>query len=438
MARPHPDVQQRTAPIDVPVKTSRWRSWFTRAVEGSRTALTEMTGPRPGIRPLESGWIRSVLGIWALGRLVNFGLLWTFYGISHAGKWGFGPGTDPAPARSFLDFLAGWDGDRYGTIATDGYPQWIPMDVSGGVVPNNWAFLPVFPYMERFLTTATGMPWQLSGLLISLAASLAATIVLFVMLRRIAPPAQARWAVVLFTFSPLSFIFAVAYAESLYLLMLFAGLLLAMQRRYLWIAPVGFVLAFTRPGALALALALGILFLVRFFRRRVDPFSWRERISLIVAGLVTAVAGLAWPFVAEHVTSTGNAYVRTETAWWVPFIGRGEFVPLTPWFRLFNTYLGVFGIVIVLAIIVVFFWWIRSRQIRALGIETVAFAASYGLYLFSVFLPQQSVFRLMMPLTPLLADERFSSSVHRKRLLLGGSIVLQAAAVLGLWTVGAP
>lgn len=438
MAPPPPDVQERTAPIGVPVKTSGWRSWFPRVINGSRAALTEMTGPRPGIRPLESGWLRSVMGIWALGRLVNFGLLWLFYGMSHAGKWGFGPGTDPAPVGSFLDFLAGWDGDRYGTIATNGYPQWIPMDVSGSVVPNNWAFLPVFPYMERFLVAATGMPWQLAGVLISVAASAAATIVLFLFLRRIAPPKQARWAIVLFTFSPLSFVFVLAYAESLYLLMLFAALLLVTQRRYLWIAPVGLVLGFTRPGGLALALALGILFLVRFFRRRVDPFSWRESISLVVAGLVTAAAGLTWPIVAEHVTGTGNAYVRTETSWWIPFIGRGEFVPLTPWFRLFGTYLGLFGVLIVLAIFAGYFWWILSKRSRALGIESVAFAGSYGLYLFSVFLPQQSVFRLLMPLSPLLADERFSSTTRRKRWLLTGSIVLQAAAVLGLWTLGAP
>jgi len=68
----------------------------------------------------------------------------------------------------------------------------------------------------------------------------------------------------------------------------------------------------------------------------------------------------------------------------------------------------------------------------------VAYAASYGLYLFGVFLPQQSTFRLMMPLSPLLGDERFSSTQHRRQWLLLGCLGLQVVAVFLLWTIGYP
>lgn len=401
-----------------------------------RNGIADLDAPREGVVRVERGAIQRVIALWAVGRLLSLGLLWLFYGMSRAGRWGFGP--DSIPVRSFLNFLAGWDGDRYGSIARIGYPQWIPMDVSGSVVPNNWAFLPVFPLLERFVTSATGMPWQLAGVLISIAASGGATVVLYLLLRRIVTPERAWWAVVLFSFGPLSFVFALAYAESLSLLLLFGALLLAVQRRYLWIAPVGIVAAFTRPGAIALALALGVLFISRFFRRRTDPFSWRQRVSLVVAGLATAAAGLSWPLIAEHVTGTADAYVRTETSWWIPYVGRGDFVPLTPWFRFGSTYMGFIGIVMVLAAMAGFAWWITRRQARRLGMEVFAFAASYGLYLFTVFLPQQSILRLMLPLSPLLGDERFSSSRRRKRWTLSAAIVLQVAAVLSLWTVGYP
>lgn len=126
-----------------------------------RNGIADLDAPREGVVRVERGAIQRVIALWAVGRLLSLGLLWLFYGMSRAGRWGFGP--DSIPVRSFLNFLAGWDGDRYGSIARIGYPQWIPMDVSGSVVPNNWAFLPVFPLLERFVTSATGMPWQLAG-----------------------------------------------------------------------------------------------------------------------------------------------------------------------------------------------------------------------------------------------------------------------------------
>ncbi len=288
------------------------------------------------------------------------------------------------------------------------------------------------------VSAALGLPWQTAGIVLSVAASAGATVVLFVLLRSVTTPTSAWWAVVLFTFGPLSFIFVLGYAEALFLLLLFTALLLARRRRYLWIAPLGVVLAFTRPGALALALGLGILFLVRWFRRGVDPFPRHQIRGLLLAGVVTAAAGMAWPYIADAVTGTKDAYLRTETAWWIPLIGEGHFVPLTPWFRFFGMYLGLAGLLIVLGFMALFAWWVSSRPVRALGPEIIAFVLSYGLYLFAVFLPQQSTFRLLLPMSPMLADERLSSTRRRRQVTLIGALVLQVAAVLLLWTIGFP
>ena len=48
----------------------------------------------------------------------------------------------------------------------------------------------------------------------------------------------------------------VAYAESTFLLLLFGALLALVRRRYWLIAPLGVVAAFTKPGVLALAVAI--------------------------------------------------------------------------------------------------------------------------------------------------------------------------------------
>ncbi|MFG6403464.1 hypothetical protein [Microbacterium sp. P04] len=390
-------------------------------------------GAVPGITRATLG--RLVL-LWAVARAVSLGLLWGAYQIASAMKLTHGP--DGNRIGTFLDYLTEWDADRYGQISQDGYPISLPMNVQGDILPNNWAFLPVFPTLERFVAPVFGGSWQFAGVTLSILASLGATIVLFVLLRRTTTPTAAWWAVVFFSFAPLSFVFVLGYAESLLMLLVFTALLLAQQRRYWLIAPIGVIAAFTRPGALAIALALGILFLVRFFRRRVDPFPLSQAGGIIVSGILSATAGLLWPIIAQAVTGTRDAYIRTETGWWLKSVGNDDFIPLTPWFRQAGTHLGIIGIILVIALMVGFGMLLWSRSVRRLGIVIVAFAFSYGLYLFAVFLPQQSTFRLMVPLSPLLGDQRLSSTPRRRGAILVGCIALQALCVWALWTVNHP
>ncbi|WP_230011081.1 hypothetical protein, partial [Microbacterium sp. Bi128] len=381
-----------------------------------------------GVEPIERGAFVRVLLLWAIARAVNFGLLWGFYSIAKASRWGFGP--DSERLGTFWDFLTGWDADRYGQIAAQGYPMSLPMNVSGDILPNNWAFLPVFPFLVRTLSGATGLGWQPAAVLISLAAGLGATWVMFLLLRTVTKPRAAWWAVVFFSFAPLSFLFVLGYSEGLFMLLLFSGMLLAIKRRYLSILPLALVAAYTRPGILALGLALGIVFLVRFFRRRVDPFPVREWASLMATGLTIAVAGLSWNHIAQYITGTHNAYIRTELGWWLDYVGNGEFTPFTPWFRQAGTHLGVVGIVLVIALIVAFAALLWSRPVRRLGLMVVAYAFSYGLYIFAVFLPQQSTFRLLMPMAPLMADDRWPSTSRRRAAILAGCLALQVVAIL--------
>ena len=401
-----------------------------------RAATLDLLTTRPLLSPLGQGWVWPVVWIWALGRAVNLALLGIAFQVSLLSGWTFGP--DGETATTFLNFLAGWDAHWYGMIATEGYPAALPVDPQGSVQRNSWAFLPVFPFLERVLSDVSGMPWQLTGVLLSLVASCAATIALYVLLRQVAAPRASWWAVVLFSIGPLSFVFVVGYAESLFLLLLFAALLLAVRRRYLWIAPIGVVAAFTRPGALALALGLGILLLARWMRRAEDPLSRSQATGLIVSGLATAASGLLWPIIADVVTGRSGAYVQTETAWWQAYLGPGEYLPLAPGLLLGWTWLGPVGVLLVIALAVALFRWILSRPVCGLGLEIVAFSFSYALYLFAVFLPTQSLPRLLLPLSPLLADSRIAQTRRRRRWSVAVSLALQPVAVLLLWTIGNP
>lgn len=421
-----------TAPRSGHTTTTR----FARAKAGVVRWMSDASTPNPGVRPVVRRDIGLVLVVWIAGRFVNLAFLGVWYLCSKIFGWSFG--AQGLQATDFLSFLTAWDGDRYGRIARIGYPLELPIDANGTVFPNDWAFMPVYPLLERALADLTGWGWQVSGVTLSIAASAGATVMLYLLLRAVVAPTQAWWAVVLFTFGPLSFIFVLAYAESLFLFLLFLGLWLAVRRQYAWILPVGVVLAFTRPGALALSLALGILFLVRWARHRVDPFRRREVTALAASGGAIALAGLSWSWIMEAIVGMPHAYVLTETAWWRPYLGDVTFVPLTPSFLFAHNYLGLVGIVVVLAAMVGFGMLVWSKPVRRLGVVVAAFIVSYGLYLFGVFLPQQSLFRLLLPVSPLLGHEKLSATPRIRRLTLGGALVLQALTTLVLWTVGYP
>ncbi|WP_181433377.1 hypothetical protein [Curtobacterium sp. MCLR17_055] len=406
---------------------------MTSVAEASRAS-------RRGFRSLLTGrrsaWTAPLL-IWAGSRVVSTVLLATVYLLATANGWPFASyRQDP----SFFTFSGSWDASFYRTIAEHGYPATLPVDDSGHVLPNAWAFLPVFPAVVRIVMTLTGASFWVAGVVVASIAGAGACVLLYRLVLAVGCSHRARWATALFAFAPTGFLLQVAYAESLLLVLLFGALLALVRRRYWLIAPLGVVAAFTKPGVLALALALAVHLVVRWvaWRRQQDAFPWRDRIAIVVTGLVVAAAGLAWPVIATAVTGRPNAYLDTELSWWVGFVGRQHFAPLTPWFTMASTWLGPLGIVLVVVVLAGAVWFFSRRSTRALGPDVLAFTASYGLYLVAVFLPQQSLPRLLMPMAPLLGSDVFVGTRRRTVAWLVVGVCLQPVAIVLLWFLGYP
>ena len=91
------------------------------------------------------------------------------------------------------------------------------------------------------------------------------------------PASTALFAVVLFCTAPLSPILQVSYAESMALFLLFAALILLLQRRYLLLIPVAAAMALTRPSGLAFALLLLLHLIHRIVTRATRPARRRAR-----------------------------------------------------------------------------------------------------------------------------------------------------------------
>jgi hypothetical protein len=391
----------------------------------------------------------AVLLVWTGGRVVStFWLALAYPLIGRALPENAIWGND----HGFFTFLTAWDGQYYEQISVHGYPTTLPLDAAGHVAQNAWAFLPAFPFTIRMLTASTGVPFAVGAPAIALLAGLVATFLLHRLVRDRAGTAAAMWAVFFFTCGPLSFLLQVGYAESMFLALTFGSLLALEHRRYGLLTALGVVAAFTRPGALAIPLVLGVVALTRWVRARraanaggsdggvrsLDAFPVAERVRVVASGVVMVVAGFAWPLIAARATGSPNAYLETEMSWWVNFIGRVDFTPLTPWFLIAARWLGVGGVLIVVFLLVAYPVWLLRRSTRRLGSTTVLYSAAYALYIFAVSLPMASTPRLLMPLAPLFGSPELVAKPWMRWTLVVCAVAGQPVLVAVLWLLGPP
>jgi hypothetical protein len=304
--------------------------------------------------------------------------------------------------------LGGWDAQWYGYIAWAGYPSELPRTDEGLIAENQWAFMPVYAYLAAGVGALFGS-WLTGAVIVSLVAGYGACLILHRLLRERLDDTAATWAVVFFACAPLAALFHVGYAESLFLLLLFLALWAVVRRRLVWLYALIPLMGYTRPGVLAFALFLGLYGIHRWFTRRRDPLPAVQIVHIVVAGMLAVAIGFSWQVIAGVVTGDPAAYLETELAWRRGWVGAdGHFVPFAGfieaaamWFGLWGLgpvlgyvalALGVAGVAALLAF---------APPVRRLGPEIRLWSASYVVYLLAVFFPQSSIFRLLVPLSPL-------------------------------------
>ncbi|WP_314149055.1 hypothetical protein [uncultured Leifsonia sp.] len=372
-------------------------------------------------------WVR-VLAVFLASRVVTTVVLLIF-----AANQGRNPWTGPKP--DYFSYATIWDGLWYNIVAVSGYPDALPRTDGVHVSENAWAFLPGYPGLVDVVMFVTRLPWAPAAVLVSVVCAAGAALVFYRLMLRVGLGASTSlFAVVLFCVAPVSPLFQLAYAESLYLLLLATALLLLVERRYGWLFPVVLVMAFTRPSGLAFALAVGLHVVHRWLKRADDPFPVRERVLSATLAVFSGLAGLAWPAIAAVATGTWTAYTDTELAWRAPYIGYTHLVPFAPWFQGADWWASVMlgipgwtGVAALVVLVALFGVLLFSPAVRRLGIDLRFWLIAYSLYLFAVFFPQSSTFRLLMPLFPLLGV----LALPRSRVYRAGLVVLFLALQVG-------
>ena len=276
----------------------------------ARTATETVTPPRLRAQTaglwtsLHRGWARvpESLREAVLPYVVARGVVLGALGLAHFIVDRAHPATPGVAARVHAGLL-GWDAGWYETIARVGY---------GPLGAQSLRFFPGLPLLTHAVAWVPGLGDGPALVLVANVAALAATAMLYVLVRReTGQAAVARRSVWVLSLLPAAFVLVMGYAESL-LLVLAIGCFLALRppadapaaRPHFAVAGLlAFGAALTRPIGVLLFLAV-LVELVRWWQR----LGREERLAgmgAVVAPFVGLVAFLAW---SKH----------TVHDWWAP------------------------------------------------------------------------------------------------------------------------
>ncbi|MCK6081037.1 hypothetical protein KZX37_10585 [Microbacterium sp. EYE_5] len=345
----------------------------------------------------------TVALVYVTGRLVTTLFFWFAAELS-------GPSSRFGADATIGSLAMGWDAQWYWLIAANGYPSELPLNETGQVAENAWAFMPLYPWISNALGTLLG-GYPIAAVTVAVVAGYAASLALFALLRERIGDGAALWAVVFFASGPLAALFQMGYAESLFLLWLLLAILAVARRSFWWLYPLVVLMGFTRPGVLAFALFLGLYGIHRWLRRHRDALPVSQIVHIVALGALATAVGFSWQVIAGIVAGDPTAYLETELAWRRSWVGAEEgFFPVSGFVRASIVWFGLWGlptwlgpVALVVLVVAVVVAMVRLPQVRALGPEVRLWGASYLIYLLAVFFPQSSIFRLLLPLTPVAA-----------------------------------
>lgn len=210
-----------------------------------------------------------------------------------------------ADAGAALDPFVVWDAAWYVDIARHGYETSFA-EVSGRAV--SMAFFPLFPALIWLVSALSPLSPAAASVFLSVVFGAGATVLVWVLVRRLAGDRMGRRAAVLFAFFPGSFVFSMGYAEALLLVLAIACLIALLSERWLLAGIAGALATATRPNALALIVCCAWAAGVAIARRR----EWRA----VSAPLLCSTGVLSFFGFLALRSGEWNAWFKIETDAW--------------------------------------------------------------------------------------------------------------------------
>jgi len=189
----------------------------------------------------------------------------------------------------------------YADIAENGYEH-VPYEAS---TIHNWGFFPLYPLVLRAAATITG-EFYLTGALLSTFFFFLSLIVLYrVVFLFGGNEDTAQKAVFYLSIYPVSYFFSLAYAESLFLLLILTCVVLAKRERW-WLAAL--------IGALASATRVtGILIVPLLLLMYLQTYHWKIRLNALSV-LLVPTGLVAFMFYIGRITGNALAVIQSQSA----------------------------------------------------------------------------------------------------------------------------
>jgi Dolichyl-phosphate-mannose-protein mannosyltransferase len=187
-----------------------------------------------------------------------------------------GPTYSAAP---ILSSLTGSDSVYLLGIAANGYHA---EPITKGFL--DWAFFPLYPLATRLVSYLTFGDVAVAGIVVSNLAFVAALVVLYQLAFPYLGHDVAVRSLVFVAFAPGAVAFAMAYTDSLYLLLSAGAFLAAEQRRWRWMAVLYGLASLTRPQGILLGLPLLVLLAEASGGWRTPRLGWLASGPIAVAG----------------------------------------------------------------------------------------------------------------------------------------------------------
>lgn len=255
------------------------------------------------------------------------------------------PGLNPGADGPIIRSLTSWDGWYYLGIVGGGYQA----DPVVGAY-SNVAFPPLYPALVKALS----LPFPAFAGVVAVVVSNVAFLLALALLVRLGTPyigrRRATLAASLLVIYPFASAFAMAYTESLFLLLMVASFLAVERGHRAWAGVFFALTVLCRLQGLALILPLAILML------RQD--SWRPKASLgwLLLGPLAAAAFLAY---IATVTGSPTAFLDAQQAWGRE--GLGGAAPGKTLGSAFSPYLGALLITLLATVFLLVF--VRADRI---------------------------------------------------------------------------
>lgn len=312
------------------------------------------------VRALADPTVRDAVATWTLSRV-------SMLVIAVASGWMFASSEQVTP---FLERWGRWDYQHYEGIAAFGYgtqPTGVP----------NEAFFPGFPALLR-LGDLVGVPYILTGLLVSLIAGGVAAVALGRLGAMEGGRRTGTTAVVLWVAAPTAVFLAAPYTEALFVAFAFPAWVAAREGRWAVAGVLTALSCLVRVSGVFLAVALVVHWLVSRDERRLRDVGW--------LALPAVTLGI-WMLYLYRLTGDWLAWLNAQSEGW-----NREFT--APWTTFANTWDAAFGgtqriefawmfraeivaMVIGVALTVVLLAWRRWGEATWVGLQVVALGTSY-------------------------------------------------------------